>query len=144
MFAALLHSPSTLRCQPLEFPLLAQYDLKAWHPAISGSACYACVGFKNKWWAFNSSEDGCLLPNTGRENLISDRSFWSLPLYSFLFFPLSLLILQVITLSLERAVLSHWLVFPVFYDQSRGSGHCQGCQSRTTKFPDSMFGDTAY
>lgn len=104
-----------------------------------------CVGFKNKWWAFISSEDGHLLTNMGRKNLISDRSFWSLPLHSFLFFsPLSLLILQVITLSLERAILSHWLVFPVFYDQSRGSGHCQGSQGRATKFPDSMFGDTAY
>lgn len=43
MCAALLQSPSTLHCQPLGFPLLAQYELKAWHTAISGSACYACV-----------------------------------------------------------------------------------------------------
>lgn len=30
------HSPSTLRCQPLGFPLLAQYKLKVWCSAISG------------------------------------------------------------------------------------------------------------
>lgn len=143
--AALLQSPSTLLCQPLGFPLLAQYQLKAWHPAISGSACYACVFVS----AFRISDEPLihprrLLTNTRRENLISDHRFWSLPLHSFLFFPSSLLILQVITLSLERAILSHWLVFPVFYDQSRGSGHSQDCQGRATKFPDSMFGDTTY
>lgn len=28
---------------------------------------------------------------------------------------------------------THWLVFPVFYDQSWGNGHCQACQGRATK-----------
>lgn len=61
MFAALLQSPSTLRCQPLEFPLLAQYDLKAWHPAISGSACYACVFVS----ALRISDEPLIHPKTG-------------------------------------------------------------------------------
>lgn len=28
---------------------------------------------------------------------------------------------------------THWLVFPVFYDESRGNGHCQACQGSATK-----------
>lgn len=64
--------------------------------------------------ALRISDEQKIHPKTRRENLISSQSFWPLLLPWFFFLP-SLLILQVITLSLECAILSHWLVFPVFF-----------------------------